>query len=170
MRNKNQFIPIFLLLVIAQLMICNYVHISAYLMLSILPTLILFLPRNISTIPSLLIAFAVGISIDAFGEGLFGLNTIALLPVAYFRKPILSMIFGQELIERNENISLHKYGFAKVSFALLCAESLFLIIYIAADGAGIRSFSFNSIRFIISLISGYLLSLPIINILNYEDR
>jgi rod shape-determining protein MreD len=157
-------------MVVVQILICNYFHLSAYIMLSILPVIILCLPTKIGTVPAMLIAFATGLAVDALSEGMLGINTLSLVPVAFIRKSMINLIFGNELFERKDNISIRKFGYGKVSFAILVVQSVFLLIYIYADGAGTRPLLFNAIRFFLSLLSGYLLSLLIVDIIASDDR
>jgi cell shape-determining protein MreD len=157
-------------MVLVQILICNYFRFSAYIMLSILPVIILCLPTKIGTGPAMLIAFATGMAVDFLSEGMIGINTLSLVPVAFIRKSIINLIFGNELFERKDNISIRKFGYGKVSFAILVVQSLFLLIYIYSDGAGMRTFLFNAIRFSLSLLSGYLLSLLIVDIIASDDR
>ena len=83
MRRSNFFL-VYLLLVVAQILICNYFHLTPYVTLSLLPVMVLCLPVRVSTLGALFIAFATGMSVDFLAEGLPGLNTLALLPVGYF--------------------------------------------------------------------------------------
>ncbi|MCI1640119.1 MAG: hypothetical protein LKI42_02450 [Bacteroidales bacterium] len=168
--RRHNFIIIYLLMVVVQILICNYFHLSAYIMLSILPVIILCLPTKIGTVPAMLIAFATGLAVDALSEGMLGINTLSLVPVAFIRKSMINLIFGNELFERKDNISIRKFGYGKVSFAILVVQSVFLLIYIYADGAGTRPLLFNAIRFFLSLLSGYLLSLLIVDIIASDDR
>ena len=168
--KRHNLIIIYLLMVVVQILICNYFHLSAYIMLSILPVIILCLPTKIGTVTAMLIAFATGLAVDALSEGMLGINTLSLVPVAFIRKSIINLIFGNELFERKDNISIRKFGYGKVSFSILIVQSVFLLIYIYADGAGTRPFLFNAIRFFLSLLSGYLLSLLIVDIIASDDR
>jgi len=70
------------IIVIAQMLICNYLHLSHYVTVSILPVAILCLPSRVESIPAMLIAFATGLAVDLLSDGLTGLNTLALVPVA----------------------------------------------------------------------------------------
>ena len=95
--KQNYFIMFFLTLC-AQLLICNYFHISAYISLSILPVAILCLPTKIGAAGTMLIAFATGLGTDFLAEGLIGLNAAALVPVAACKRFICDSVFGKELI------------------------------------------------------------------------
>ena len=168
--RKARFYLVFVVLTIVQMLICNYFHLSAYLMLSILPVMVLCLPLRVGTTGAMIIAFITGLVVDLLAEGMLGLNTLALVPVAYARKGIIRLVFGDELFARKEDFSVRKNGFGKVAVAIFIAQALFLLIYIWADGAGTRPFSFNAIRFGVSLLAGWAVSLLIIDILAPDTR
>ena len=169
MRKKTFWIAyIFLLLV--QLIISNYFRFTPYIMLSILPVMVLCISTRLDTLWTMLIAFATGMTVDLLSEGVLGLNALALVPVAFFRNPIIQLIFGKEIFARKEDFTLRSSGFAQVGLALLLAQALFLVLYIWADGAGMRPFSFNLYRFLASLGAGFLLSLLTLNVLVTDSR
>lgn len=169
MRKKTFWIAyIFLLLV--QLIISNYFRFTPYIMLSILPVMVLCISTRLDTLWTMLIAFATGMTVDLLSEGLLGLNALALVPVAFFRNPIIQLIFGKEIFARKEDFTLRSSGFAQVGLALLLVQALFLVLYIWADGAGMRPFSFNLYRFLASLGAGFLLSLLTLNVLVTDSR
>lgn len=167
--TKNFFLY-FILLVIAQVLINEWFTFSPYLTLSILPVLILCMPTKYGPVSSMFIAFATGFAVDFLSEGLTGLNILALVPVAAVREMLIRSIFGADPIIRNESIPVRKYGSRKVLFALLIVQSLFLIVYIAADGAAERNFAFNLARFAVSLAAGMLLSYFVFDYLTSESK
>ena len=158
------------MLAAVQIIICNCFYFSPYVFLSILPAMVLCMPASWKTVPAMLTAFVTGLAVDLFGEGLVGINALALVPVALLRKPVVQAIFGKDLIEREEDFSFRKYGAGKVSAAVLIMQGLFLAIYITADGAGTRPFWFNASRFGASLAAGYVLSMIVAKVLLPEDR
>ena len=164
MKQTNFFLT-YALLVIIQMVICNYFHLSSYVLLSILPVMVLCIPIRISTPVALVIAFATGFLVDLLSEGLLGINTLSIVPVAFLRKVIIQLVFGEEVFARNEDFSIKKSGLGKVSIALLIAQGLFLVVYILADGAGTRPFSFNLLRFVLSLAAGYAVSILLVDTL-----
>ena len=95
--RKGGYYFIFLLLVAVQMLICNYLNLSPYLTLSILPVLVLCLPLRLPTFWTMLLAFVTAGAVDLLSEGLLGLNALALVPVAFVRKEIIRLIFGDEL-------------------------------------------------------------------------
>ena len=55
-------------------------------------------------------------------------------------------------------------------FAIFLVHTVFLVLYIWADGAWLRPFSFNLWRYVLSAVTGILLSLAVADILTPENR
>jgi len=167
---KQPFFIYYVILVAAQMLICNFFRFTPWIMLSILPVLVLCIPTRYGTTTAMLIAFATGLTVDFLAEGLAGINTLALVPVALSRRFICDSIFGTELTARGEDFSFRKYGAVKVIFAILLVQALFLAIYIWADGAEARPLLFSLGRFTASLGAGVLVSIPIAEMITPDDR
>lgn len=167
--KKNFFLRYAVLLVV-QILLCNFFHLTPYIMLTILPAMVLCIPAKVGTTPALFIAFASALAVDLLAEGLPGINVLALVPVAYCRRGIWRIIFGAELIARGEDFSVGKNGASRVIFSIFLAQSIFLLIYILADGSGARPFVFNLLRFACSLAAGILVSYPAAYVLCPDDR
>lgn len=160
----------YILLVIVQMVICNYFQFSPYFVISILPAMVLCIPLTIPTHICMLIAFATGLSVDWLAEGLIGINASALIPVAYARKTLIRIFLGEDLISRKETFSFRKNGVGKILTALAVTYVLFFAFYIFLDGAGTKTFSFNFLRFILSLLLSLIPGLIITGSLTKEDR
>lgn len=167
--NKNFWI-VYILVLVTQLLICNYLRLSPFVMLSILPVAVLCIPLHYGTAFAMVVAFVSGCAIDFLADGVPGLNVLALVPVAFTRKTIVRLIFGEELFAREEDFSVKRSGFMKVFMAILLMQMLFLAIYIAADGAGMRPLWFEALRFAASLAAGIIASLLLIGILAPEEK
>ena len=115
-------------------------------------------------------AFASGIAVDWLSEGLLGLNTASLLPVAISRKWFIRLFLGEDIIARKDSFSIRKNGLGKVSLAIIAVTMLFLVIYVTLDGAGTRPFWFCMTRVLISLIFNWLLGLLVVKTLTTDDR
>ena len=170
MKASQNFGLLYILLLICQMIMCNFAQFGPYVILSMLPVMILCLPTGLNTIVCLSIAFASGLTIDWLSEGLLGLNAAALLPVALARKGIIRIFLGEDIINRNDSFSLRRNGMGKVSLATIASTAIFLIVYIYLDGAGTRPFWFNLSRFCISLTCNWALGLLVVNILTPDDR
>lgn len=170
MRMNQHFGILYLLLLICQIVLCNYSPLGPYIMLTLLPAMILCVPLKISTIGCMLIAFGSGLAVDWLSEGLIGINAASLVPVALARKGIIRIFFGEDLITRSDSFSFNKYGIAKVSAAIMTSIALFLVMYIILDGAGTHPLWFNIAYLGASLIANWLLGLIVTNILTPDDR
>lgn len=169
MKTAQNFGLMYILMVVGQMFICNYFHLSMYVSLTILPAIMLCIPLSAGTITAMLIAFASGLAVDALSDSVLGLNALSLVPVALCRKPVIRLFLGDEIIERKESFSFRQNGFMKIAGMTAICLSVFLLIYITADGAGVRPLWFNAARFAASLTCSWLLSLLVVNILTSAD-
>lgn len=170
MKTTHNFGLIYIILLICQVMLCNYTNLGPYVMLTLLPAMILCLPTRVNAPVCLIIAFASGFATDWLAEGLLGLNVAALLPVALIRKGTIRIFMGEDLIVRNDSFSIRKNGLGKVSIALITLTSIFLAAYIFLDGAGTRPFWFCAIKFGVSLVCNWGLGLLVVKALTIDDR
>ena len=168
--RKTGFFAVYAILVVAQLLLSNYFHLTQYILLTILPVMVLCIPLKVSTSVTMLIAFFTGLIVDLLSEGLLGLNALALVPVAFARKEMVRLIFGEELLSRGEDFSVRRSGLGQVVLAMVLAQAMFLIVYIWADSAGTRPFWFNFLRFLCSLPAGVLVSLLVVDTLAPDSR
>lgn len=170
MRTGQNFKILYFLLVICQVVLCNYANLGPYLMLSILPAMVMCIPLSVSTIGCMLIAFASGLAVDWLSEGLIGINAASLIPVAFARKTFIRIFLGEDIINRTDSFSIRKNGFGKISIVMIAAGIIFFTIYITLDGAGTRPFWFSATRFFISLLVNTALGMLVADILCPNDR
>ena len=170
MRTGQNFKLLYFLLVICQIVICNFSYLGPYVMLSILPAMIMCIPLSVSTAGCMIIAFVTGLSVDWLSEGLIGINAASLLPVALARQTFIRIFLGEDIINRKDSFSVRKNGLGKVLIAMTAAYMLFLCIYIFLDGAGTRPFWFGAARFAVSLVVNLTLAILTANILTPDDR
>ena len=160
----------FFLMVLGQMALCNFANFSPFVMLSMLPAMIICVPLTVSSPLCMILAFATGLSVDWLSEGLIGINTAALIPVALMRKPLIRFFLGEDIITRSDSFSFRKNGIGKISFVLILSILIFLGVYIFLDGAGTRPTWFNLTRLGVSLACNYILALIVTNILTVDDR
>jgi hypothetical protein len=169
MKTQN-FGLLFFMMVLGQMVLCNFAGFSPYIMLTMLPAMIVCVPLTVSTPLCLLLAFATGLSVDWLSEGLIGINAASLVPVAMMRKPLIRFFLGEDLITRSDSFSFRKNGIGKISLVLIVSLLIFLGIYVFLDGAGTRPTWFNLTRMGLSLLCNYVLALIVTNILTVDDR
>ena len=161
---------LFFLLVIGQMIICNYFQFTPYVVLSMLPAMILCMPLTVRPPVCMLIAFASGLAVDWLAEGLIGINAASLVPVALARKTIIRVFLGEDLIARSDSFTFKKNGFGKISVALSVLLIIYLGIYVFLDGAGSRPAWFNLTRIGVSFICNMALGLIVTGVLTPDDR
>ena len=148
----------FILLFLAQAALWNYFNVSPYLFVAYLPALLLCLPPERSTLRVMVLAFLTGLLADFLVSGQIGLTALALVPVAFVRRRVIRIVFGQEIFARGEDLSFHRHGWAKFALAIALVTALFLLIYIWVDSAGMYSAGFRTLKFVLSLLASTVLS------------
>ena len=168
--KDQRFFLTFFIVVVVQILLCNYLNLSMYVVLSLLPVAILMIPVRYGTPLALVLAFVSGLAVDWLSEGLIGLNAVALVPVAAARRRIIKLVFGDEVFARGDDISIGQHGVMKMSLSIILSQSIFMFIYVWADGAATRPFWFNVTRFLLSVIIGWLVSLLVSEALVKDQR
>ena len=141
--KKPGFLVLYLLLIIAQVLLNNFSFFERYVLVTFLPVMIMCIPVDKGTIFCMAVAFLTGFAVDFLGDGMLGLTSLSLVPVALARNGVISLVFGSELFARGENISLRKQGVGKMILGTLLMTAIFLAVYITADGAGTMPFLYN---------------------------
>lgn len=160
----------YLLLLVTQILLCNFFNFSQFLMISFLPVMILMLPIGRSTPFCLILAFVTGFAVDFFADGHLGLHVAALLPVALLRRPVIMMVFGSELFSRGENVSPHRQGWQKLFLGTAISTAIFMAAYILIDSAGTRALWVDIVKFFNSTTISTLISLLAANLLSSETE
>ncbi len=161
----NSFSLKYILLLILQILLWEFLDLSQFVFVCVIPTMILCLPTRTGSIASLFLAFFSGLVLDFFCGSPLGLSIAALIPVAACRRLVVRLVFGPEIYLLGENLSLKRYGWVKFLLAILIITAVFLLIYIFLDSAGTRALWIDATKFACSLILSSLLSLYVVNIL-----
>lgn len=151
----------FVLLFLAQVALWNYFNFTPYVFVVFLPAMLLCLPVAHSSVRVMLLSFVLGLAADFLVGGQLGLTSLALVPVAVFRRRIIRSVFGQEYFSRGENLSFQRLGWQKFLLAILLLTAIYLLVFVWADSAGMYSPGFLLLKFGCSLAASTLLSLPI---------
>lgn len=166
---KSRFWLVYVLLAILQILLGNFLNLGQYIIICILPLLVFSLPMGMSGAGVLLVTFATGFAVDFLTHGVLGLTTVALLPLAFMRNWLFSLVFGSEIFARGERISLQKQGMPKIALAIILFTAVFFAIYVWVDAAGTRSFGFNTLRWLLSTLCSSLVEIPVAGMLSGEE-
>lgn len=168
--RTSRFVVTYVLMLVIQLVLTRHGQVAPYLYVCLLPAMVFCIPTAIPSWVAMLAAFASGMLVDGLADGPLGLNTAALVAVAFTRRGVIGLLIDSELIERNYNFSFYRNGWQKISLALIVEIVLFFTIYVTADSAGTRSAGFNAMRILISTAVSYIFSLGVVATLSPRIR
>ena len=151
MNNILKYITLGAIMIICQIMVSEYVNIWAVLYIAVFPQFIILLPPTINRSAYMLIAFALGLAIDLFADGVLGLNAAALTAMAYFRSPILKLVLPKASFESYENMpiiprTVEVYKLALLNILLL---GVFFTVYVVLDSAGTFPFTYTLLKILL---------------------
>ncbi|MCR5560465.1 MAG: hypothetical protein K6F58_01435 [Bacteroidales bacterium] len=166
---KTRGVLVYILLVAVQILLGIFLNLGPLVAVCILPLLVLCLPVRFNGPVVMLLAFAMALAVDALTHGILGLSVVALLPVAALRRLIISIVFGEEIYSRGEDLSVAKQGFLKMALAILIATALFFAVYIWVDAAGTRSFGTNALAWLLSTLASSAAQLLLMGLLSDRE-
>ena len=121
----------FVLFVLIQALVFNQLEIGLGIQVMIYPLFLMLLPFETSVLVLLLLAFIMGLSIDAISDT-YGLHTSSLLIVAYMR-PIIFNIFapreGYDTIKEASFFEMGQRWFTSVFGLLLLIHHLWFFVF-----------------------------------------
>lgn len=161
MKDRGYFL-VFVIAVFLQVLVNNFLDLSKYLVICILPTLISLAPLRIRTPFLLIIAFITGFVTDFLSSGILGLTAVSLLPVAFCRDFFYKLFLGKEAFVRQDELSSKKHGFFRVFSLLIPSMLIYFLIFVLADAAGTLPLLFIGLRLLCSMASSLLLSILLI--------
>ncbi len=124
----------FVLIIIIQLLLDNYVDLGIYVYIAIFPYIILLLPFKYKGVSILFSAFAFGLLIDLLGNGVLGLNAGALTTMALCRRPFLKLVINEQSFNKLDTPSLPLLGASKYAIFLFLSYALFNIAFVILEG------------------------------------
>ena len=108
--TKFKYAILFVLLVLLQVTFLSNINLGGYINPFLYIYFILVLPLHTSRLQLLLLAAALGLSIDIFLNTL-GLHTFATVFVAYFRNGFISRTIPKDEVETLNRLTLYETGF-----------------------------------------------------------
>lgn len=142
----------FVIMLLIQLVLVKYCQIGHFVFISILPAMILCQPTSRPTPLVMLLAFLTGMAVDLIADGVVGLNAAALVPLALIQKPLIRVLIDADVVDRHYSFSYFHHGYLSIGAALLVMTIVYMLLYTVLDNAGVRSFGFIFMRFLVSTI------------------
>lgn len=119
----------FVLLMLLQLLVLNYVYLGGYVMPMLYVLFILMLPTSMGRVPMLLTAFGTGLLVDVMSCSL-GFHALACTMVAMMR-----ITFADRILTRGENIVIETPSIYSVTpqyfitYLMLLTAAFYLVFY-----------------------------------------
>ena len=148
--NQTRYFVTIALLCLAQILAGNYLYLSQYIVLSLLPLVVMSLPIRYSTNFALGLAFLAGLLVDFLSSGILGISSCSLLLLALLRIPILNLVSGEEVLTHKDSAPTGHQSGRAVFLTMLLGSLVFFIPYVFVDAAGTRPFWFNVTRIVLS--------------------
>ena len=158
MKHNLWLILLTFLLLLVQIIIDNYLNISIYLNIAILPFIILMLPYKTKTAWTMIIAFILGLIADLAGNGIIGMCSAALTLAALCRRWTLNISVNKDILNNEEYPTPDTLRLPNFILYSACFYTIYLLCYILLDNAGFSNFGLIALRFIISLVINVLLA------------
>jgi hypothetical protein len=161
MNRTVKYITLGTIIIICQALLSEYVNIWALLYIAIFPQFIILLPTSMNRSLYLITAFALGLCIDLFSDGILGLNAAALVAMAYSRPLILKFTLPKGNFDSNENSPLTLRTIEITSLTLITALLLtvFFAAYILIDSAASFTFGYTVLKLVVCIIANTLVSI-----------
>lgn len=168
--NSERFLLRYLLLLLCQILLSALCNLSQYAVIAILPVLIIAIPMKFNSHFTMVVAFLTGLLVDFFATGVPGLTVVPLLVIAAMRRPFCQLVFGEASFMRQGGFNVARQGAARTLLVIAVPLALYLAVFLMVDGAGMRSFWFNVLKFFISGIVSYPACYVALNVLLSENR
>lgn len=164
----GKYITTGIIILLLQLLACEFLSVWPPLYIALLPLLIILLPEEVNPYGLMLLAFGAGLLVDALSDGILGLNATACTSVAFFKKILLSWVIRYESQIPGNNIGSRTIGGAKFFALLTMAYAVFFIPYVLLDGFGTGDVLFLLMRIALNIIVNTLAAYALERIFNYR--
>ena len=147
----------FVLLMLLQLLVLNYVYLGGYIIPMLYVLFLLMLPTSMGRIPMLLVAFGTGLLIDIM-SGVLGFHTLACTTVAMIR-----ILFADRILTRGENTvievpSIHSVSPQYYVSYLLLMYGIFYLLFFMTELFSFKGFGGVLLATLLSTLVSTLLS------------
>lgn len=158
MNNKLHTFALITPVIIFQLIINNFINPGPYIFISLVPFAISLIPRSSPINLTILLCFAIGLTVDIFSRGVIGVNAAAATAISVLRAPIYRLTISRDRQDITPNPEIRQCGFAKYLAYISIAVLAYMFIYCSLESMGVRSLLFFIPQFLISSAASIILS------------
>jgi len=161
MKNRLGYILFYVILLLIQVVLSDFVNIGPYIYLCCLPLLVLYLPLDQHPVVSMLLAFLLGLTVDILCDGIPGLNAAAAVALAAVRRPLYSAFFTRDSLDRALIPTIQEVGILRHANLIFSSLAVYFIVYICLDAVGMESLTTTLLRLALSCIANLVLILAL---------
>ena len=149
MHRAGYYILLFAIVALLQTFFFNHLTLWSCFAPMVYLTFVMMLPLNTPSILTLLSGLAMGVTMD-LTMGTAGLNTISTLAVAYFRRPILDLILGSEIVRDGGIPTLLRMGQRQFVQYLIIVVVLHSVIFFGMEAFTTAYLWYQLLRLVVS--------------------
>ncbi len=149
MHRAGYYILLFATVALLQTFFFNHLTLWSCFAPMVYITFVMMLPLNTPSILTLLSGLAMGVTMD-LTMGTAGLNTISTLAVAYFRRPILDLILGSEIVRDGGIPTLLRMGQRQFVQYLIIVVVLHSVIFFGMEAFTTAYLWYQLLRLVVS--------------------
>lgn len=148
----------FLILIVLQILIFNFVYLGKYIIPFIYLLAVLMLPTRMGKIPTLLVAFAAGLLVDLFCN-IPGFHTFSCTLMAFAR-----LVFGNRMLTRDDPIDIdvpgiHTVPFQQFAVYLLVMSLIYSVTYFLLEAFNFGNIGWMLLSMLLSTVATWVLML-----------
>ena len=150
MKNLSQYILFFVVVLLSQVLLFNNLTFSTYFAPLVYIVCIIMMPLGTSSLKMMIAALIVGTLMD-LSMGTMGLNVLATLPVAYFRRPILSLTASYTDVD-GDGDTPSPMRITRFNNYVIAMVVLHNLLFFGFEHLTLDNFGFIALRFLCSTI------------------
>lgn len=148
--NRTYHIIVNLAICVVQILLNNYLNISQYVLVSLLPLVVMSLPLKRSTNFALFVAFFAGMAVDLLSSSQLGCTSICLLVCAFLKNTVFKLVYGDEIFSYRDGCPLTYQSSRETGIAISILCAIYFLLYALIDSAGTLPLNVNLLRWVIS--------------------
>jgi hypothetical protein len=150
MKNRYQYILFVVVVLLVQVLLLNNLTFSPYVAPLAYVVLIIMTPLGTSSLKMIFVGLTVGALMD-ITMGTIGINVLATLPLAYFRRPILHFFGSYTDMDGEGGVptQLRLTGFHNYVVAMVVLHNL---LFFGFEHPTTANFGFIALRFVVSTL------------------
>lgn len=169
MKQAVYFSILFIILVLIQVLLCNYINLFGIATPFIFIYFIFRLPVNMSTGWLLTLSFAIGLTVDIFSDTQ-GMNSLACTFIGAMRNPIFRLFVPRHNELTDHIPSTSSMGFGTYLKFLTTMTFLYCVIITSIEAFTISNMAISALRAVGSTILSFVIILGIDCIVNTKNE